>query len=87
MTNNATDAILRALSALEPKEIDLQDVSQQHRKHPEGKSGAHYHLRIVSAHFTDVPPLARHKMIYRLIGDLAALNIHALSIDALTPHR
>ncbi|MEY2625879.1 MAG: BolA/IbaG family iron-sulfur metabolism protein [Gammaproteobacteria bacterium] len=45
----------------------------------------HFEARVVSAAFEGRRSIARHQMIYRTLGELVGREIHALSIEALTP--
>jgi acid stress-induced BolA-like protein IbaG/YrbA len=45
----------------------------------------HFNARIVSAAFVGKRAIARHQMVYRTLGELVGREIHALSIEALTP--
>ena len=45
----------------------------------------HFEALIISADFAGKRPLQRHQMIYRALGDKMGGEIHALSIQALTP--
>jgi len=45
----------------------------------------HFTARIVSPSFAGKRPLQRHQLVYRALGDLMGGEIHALSIEALTP--
>jgi acid stress-induced BolA-like protein IbaG/YrbA len=45
----------------------------------------HFSARIVSQEFAGKRPLARHQLVYRTLGELMGREIHALSIEALTP--
>jgi acid stress-induced BolA-like protein IbaG/YrbA len=47
--------------------------------------GTHFSARIVSQEFSGKRPLARHQLVYRTLGELMGREIHALSIEALTP--
>jgi len=73
--------------ALAPSQLELVDESALHAGHagarPEGES--HFRLRVVSDRFEECGRLERQRMIYRILGDLMASDIHALSIKALTP--
>lgn len=82
---SAAQKIEACLQALAPLALTIEDDSHLHRHHREGGSGAHIRLRIVSAQFTGLAPLARHRLVYQTVGDLSALNIHALAISAQTP--
>ena len=45
----------------------------------------HFEALVVSSDFAGKRPLQRHQMVYRTLGDLMGGEIHALSIEALTP--
>lgn len=45
----------------------------------------HFTARVVSAEFVGKRAIARHQMIYRTLGERVGREIHALSIEALTP--
>jgi BolA protein len=45
----------------------------------------HFTVTVVSPAFEGHRPLARHREVYAALGDLMTTDIHALSIEALTP--
>jgi acid stress-induced BolA-like protein IbaG/YrbA len=45
----------------------------------------HYAARIVSESFAGLRGVARHQLVYRALGERVGREIHALSIEALTP--
>jgi acid stress-induced BolA-like protein IbaG/YrbA len=45
----------------------------------------HFTTRVISADFTAKRSIARHQLIYSALGELVGREIHALSIEALTP--
>jgi acid stress-induced BolA-like protein IbaG/YrbA len=45
----------------------------------------HFSVRIVAGEFAPLRTLARHQLVYRTLGELMGREIHALSIEALTP--
>ncbi|MCC7462013.1 MAG: BolA family transcriptional regulator [Gammaproteobacteria bacterium] len=45
----------------------------------------HYAARVVSPAFQGLRPLARHQLVYRALGERMGREIHALSVEALTP--
>jgi acid stress-induced BolA-like protein IbaG/YrbA len=45
----------------------------------------HFAARIVAPQFAQLRSLARHQLVYRTLGELMGREIHALSIEALTP--
>jgi BolA protein len=79
--------IERRLAALAPLRIELVDESARHAGHAGARPGGetHWRLTIVCAAFAGKPVLARHRMVYAVLGDLMPQPIHALAIDALAP--
>ncbi len=51
----------------------------------ESDDNTHFASRIVAAQFSGLRPLARHQLVYQALGALMGREIHALSIEALTP--
>ena len=51
----------------------------------ESDDNTHFAARIVSPDFTGKRPIARHQLVYRTLGELMGREIHAMSIEALTP--
>jgi acid stress-induced BolA-like protein IbaG/YrbA len=51
----------------------------------ESGDNVHFEARVVSAQFAGLRPLARHQLVYKTLGALMGREIHALSIEALTP--
>jgi acid stress-induced BolA-like protein IbaG/YrbA len=51
----------------------------------ESPDQTHYTARIVSDSFTGLRGVARHQLVYRALGERVGREIHALSIEALTP--
>ncbi len=47
--------------------------------------GTHFSARIVAREFAQLRSLARHQLVYRTLGARMGREIHALSIEALTP--
>ncbi|MGR3913991.1 MAG: BolA/IbaG family iron-sulfur metabolism protein [Gammaproteobacteria bacterium] len=47
--------------------------------------GRHFEAVVVAAEFAGKPPVARHQMVYRALGDKMREEIHALSLKTLTP--
>ena len=82
--------ITRMLAALEqalaPVDLDIIDDSHKHVGHAGARGGAgHYSVVIVSARFTGLPLLERHRMVYDALREMMNTDIHALSIQARTP--
>ncbi|MBK7250577.1 MAG: BolA/IbaG family iron-sulfur metabolism protein [Gammaproteobacteria bacterium] len=45
----------------------------------------HFAALVVTGDFAGKRSIARHQLVYRSLGELMGREIHALSIDALTP--
>jgi acid stress-induced BolA-like protein IbaG/YrbA len=45
----------------------------------------HFAARVVAREFAQLRRLARHQLVYRTLGERVGREIHALSIEALTP--
>jgi BolA protein len=71
----------RLAAALAPTELEVLDEGHRHAGHANAGKG-HFHVRIVSAAFTGVLPIKRHRMVYAALNGLMDHGIHALSIDA-----
>ena len=78
------DAMRERLNrALEPELLEIEDESHLHRGHAGARDGrGHFHVTIVSALFDGQSLLARHRRVYRALGELMQTDIHALRIDA-----
>jgi len=80
------EMIREKLAPLCPERLEIEDESARHAGHEGAKGGGgHYRLTIISAQFTDKSPLARHRMILDLLGEMLQKEIHAISIKAYTP--
>jgi acid stress-induced BolA-like protein IbaG/YrbA len=53
--------------------------------HVESDDNTHFAARVVAKDFAGKRPIARHQLIYRTLGELMGREIHAMSIEALTP--
>jgi acid stress-induced BolA-like protein IbaG/YrbA len=51
----------------------------------ESEDNTHFASLVVSPQFAGLRPIARHQLVYRALGELMGREIHALSIEALTP--
>jgi acid stress-induced BolA-like protein IbaG/YrbA len=51
----------------------------------ESDDNTHFAARVVAQEFVGKRSLARHQLIYQALGERMGREIHALSIDALTP--
>jgi BolA protein len=76
----------RLEAAFTPDVLEIVDESHRHAGHAGAKDGrGHFAVRIVSNRFEGVKPLARHRMVYAALGTLMQTDIHALSLEALSP--
>jgi BolA protein len=70
---------------LAPVSLVVEDDSAAHAGHAGAREGRHFTVRIVSARFTGLARVARHRLVYDALGPLAPQGIHALAIDASAP--
>ena len=81
-----SDRIRERLASLEPQSVEILDESGRHVGHAGAAAGgSHFRLMIVSARFSGMATLARHRMIYEALGPLMQREVHALAIRALAP--
>ena len=72
-------------AALHPVRLEIVDQSHRHAGHAGARDGrGHFDVLIVSDTFNGKLPLARHRMVFAVVGDLMETDIHALSIKALS---
>jgi acid stress-induced BolA-like protein IbaG/YrbA len=77
---------------MNPQAIDSQEIAELIRAglpgaevRVESDDNTHFAARVVAQAFAGQRSLARHQLIYRALGEKMGREIHALSIDALTP--
>jgi BolA protein len=80
---NLTEEIKTRLQTLAPSHLEIKDDSALHAGHKGNGGGGHYTIEIVSAEFNGKSQVARHRLIYQLMGELIPKQIHALSIHAI----
>lgn len=87
MTAERVAAIEQLLaSAFAPDELRVKDQSHLHAGHAGAKEGkGHFDVRIVSEKFTGCSRLSRHRMVYDALGSYMGSDIHALTINAISP--
>ncbi len=74
------------VAALHPTLCALENESHLHRGHVGATTGkGHFRLRIVAAAFAGKTAIARHRLVYAALASLLETDIHALSIEALSP--
>lgn len=63
-------------------DVQVDDVSGGHRGHAGfDAQGSHFHVRIQSARFTALAPLARHRLVYDALGPLLRQEVHSVTLD------
>ena len=77
----------RLRAALAPQRLDIVDDSARHAGHAGAREsgGGHYNVTIVSAAFAGKNLIERHRLVYGALGELMHKDIHALSLQALSP--
>lgn len=53
--------------------------------HVQSDDQTHFNAVVVAAEFEGERRIARHQRVYRALGERVGREIHALSIEALTP--
>jgi acid stress-induced BolA-like protein IbaG/YrbA len=51
----------------------------------ESDDNTHFASQVIAVQFAGLRPIARHQLVYKTLGELVGREIHALSIEALTP--
>lgn len=86
MTATRVERLTKRLQALEPDQLCVVDDSHRHAGHAGAADGrGHFSVTVVSKRFAGLATLRRHRLVYEVVGDLMATDIHALSIQALAP--
>ncbi|MET0549766.1 MAG: BolA family protein [Xanthomonas sp.] len=90
MSQVGAERVARIRAALElafaPQALEVEDDSHRHAGHAGARDGrGHFNVRVVSATFAGMAPLARHRAVYAALGDMMQTDIHALSIRAEVP--
>lgn len=87
MTAQRVRMIEQALrDALPVAHLEVEDESHLHAGHAGARDGrGHFRVLVVSEAFGDRSPLQRHRMVYDAMGSAMETDIHALSIQALSP--
>jgi BolA protein len=76
----------RLEAALQPRRLEVTDDSHLHAGHAGAADGrGHFSVLIVAEAFSGLPTLRRHRLVYEAVGDMMQTDIHALSIQALSP--
>jgi BolA protein len=77
----------RLRAALAPLRLEIVDDSAKHAGHAGAREsgGGHFNVTIVSAAFAGKGLIERHRLVYGALGELMHKDIHALSLQALSP--
>ncbi|WP_062308764.1 BolA family protein [Polynucleobacter sinensis] len=70
----------------EVKQLIIEDESHLHAGHAGAASGGgHFRISIIAPDFEGLSLMARHRAIYAALKSYFPAEIHALTIQALTP--
>ena len=73
----------RLRESLTIQSLEIIDESHLHVGHAGAASGGgHFQVIITAEDFEDLNTLARHRLIYEVLGEAMETEIHALSIKA-----
>lgn len=75
--------IEQKLAALSPTFIEV--INESHMHHVPPGSQTHFKAIVVSAEFEGKRPVARHQMVYGLLAEELAKQVHALALHTYTP--
>ncbi|KAG4302659.1 hypothetical protein PCANB_001006 [Pneumocystis canis] len=87
----STESIIRQklTEGLSPSVLEIYNDSYLHKHHVAMKDNTnpetHFRIKIVSNIFKGHELLSRHKMIYNLLKEELANNVHSLQLDTKTP--
>ena len=85
MSENLATLIEQRLQTLAPLDLTIQDDSHRHAGHAGARDGGkHFIVAIVSNQFLGRSRVARHRMVYDVLGDLMPHRIHALALQTMT---
>lgn len=77
---------IRLREVLAPQKIEVRDDCRLHAGHEGAKSGGgHFAVTVVSNRFHGKSLVQRHQMIYQALDEMMKKEVHALSIQALSP--
>jgi BolA protein len=73
-------------TGLEAAHVEVIDHSAEHVGHPGAAGGGgHFEVFVVSDRFAGLSRVAAQRLVYQVLGELMATDIHALSIRTATP--
>ena len=75
--------VSRLREHLSAESVEVEDQSHLHAGHAGAAGGGgHYEVTSVASCFKGLNTLARHRLVYKAVGELMKKEIHALSIQA-----
>lgn len=72
-------------AALSPIKLEISDDSHLHIGHAGAGKGGHFSVYVVSEAFQNLSLIKRHRLIYQALDSMMPDEIHALSIESLSP--
>jgi len=74
-------------AALKPERLEITDESHRHAGHAGARPGGetHFRVEVVAAAFQGKSRLERQRLVYALLQDEMAQQIHALSLVTRAP--
>lgn len=81
VTAQKIEEILRR--EFQPTELAVEDQSYQHAGHKAAGGGGHFFVRVKSARFNGLAPLARQRLVIAAVKPMMDREIHALSMQCL----
>jgi BolA protein len=87
MTQTRTEMIGQRLQeALAPEMLEIEDESHLHAGHAGARDGrGHFRVMVVADFFTGHTKIERHRIVFKVLGDLMETDIHALTLQAFSP--
>ncbi len=73
----------RLTECLQPQHLEVINESSNHNV-PEG-SESHFKVVLVSEHFSDLPMLKCHRLVYGALAEELAGPLHALALHTYSP--
>jgi len=72
----------RLQAAFRPRDLAVEDESEQHRGHAGWRDGGgtHFHVRLAAPELDGLPRLARHRAVHAALGPDLIARIHALRL-------
>ena len=85
---NTADRIARKLTgALSPATLEIVDESAHHAGHVGARPGGetHFRVKIVAESFAGKSRVERQRLVYRILAEELAGDVHALALTTLSP--